>query len=339
MLRIKNKLGLWVFLVSIFCTINTDLSGQLGQTWSSYYETGFAFNPALTAYWDNIEITGSHRQEWTQFDGAPRNSSVGIQVPVLVKGPAKTSSAVGAIIDKDDVGPLSSYGVKLTYAYRLVPKFAKKNLDQLKIGISLNTRQSNFNASEVIAFDGLSNNAINFDEEARPGFSGSIGIFYISANVDREYTTHYFGGLSLVNLLPTSSPIEGLGRLTQGTYSTAHFGFRYVPKRQKFYVEPSLFASYSFDNELLLMLNTRIEFYDKLYLAVGGDTNGSFFGQAGFIIAFTDKSKGLKANSSYNDLSDLRIGLKVGNRFGPISQFVGNSYEFLIAYNFALRKI
>lgn len=312
---------------------------QQGQTWSSYYENGFAFNPALTAYWDNVELTASHRKEWTSFDGAPVNTSVGVQIPILTKDFINTS-AVGAFVDNDIVGPIESIGAKLTYAYRIVPNFQGNKLDQLKIGVGLNVRHKRFNMNNIQAFDGLTDDlSINLEETNPYSFSGSIGFFYISTDVDREYKPHYFMGISINNLSATKSNIESLGEITQSPFFTAHFGFRRLPTRRNFYVEPSIFASYNVDNEFLVMLNARIEFKKKYYISGGGDTNGGYFAQTGFIIAFRDhcrNKRGFSSQSKYNDSTDLRLGFKIGNRFGPISQFVGVNYELLLAYNFAL---
>ena len=328
-----------VATVSISLIFLSTSWAQQGQTWSSYYEKGFAFNPALTAYWDNLELTASHRKEWTGFDGAPLNTSVGVQIPILTRNLINTS-AVGAFIDKDVVGPLESVGAKFTYAYRLVPNFQGSTLDQLKIGIGLNTRYTSFNMRNIEAFDGYPNDLLINSAETNPySFSGSLGVFYISTDINREYKSHYFAGFSLNNLSPVKSNIENLGEISQSPFFTAHFGFRYLPKNRNFYVEPSIFGSYNIDNEFLVMVNARIEYKNRFYVSGGGDTNGGYFAQTGVIIAFKDNCRnrrGFSTNSKYNDLTDLRIGFKIGNRFGPISQFVGVNYELLLAYNFAL---
>ncbi len=331
---IKIGIGL-LSLLSFSC-----LFAQQGQTWSSYYEKGFAFNPALTAYWDNIELTASHRREWTGFDGeAPENTSIGVQIPIIPRGRTNVSS-VGAFLDKDEVGPLNSVGVKLTYSYRIALSDQGGNLDQLRLGIGLNTRFNSFDMTNIIAFDGYENDsAINNTEDGNGlGVSGSVGLFYVSVDVDREYKSHYFMGLSLNNLPTSKSNIKSLGEITQSPFFTAHFGFRYLPKNRDFYIEPSIFASYSTDNEFLVMLNTRIEFKEKFYVAGGGDTNGGYFAQTGFVLGLRNVCGGsshIRSNSRYNDYTDLRLGFKVGNRFGPISQFVGVNYEFLLAFNLA----
>lgn len=309
---------------------------QLGQTWSSYYEKGFAFNPALTAYWDNLEFTASHRKEWTQFDGAPVNTSIGAQIPILSKDISRSS--LGVYLDKDKAGPLNSVGTKLTYAYRIVPNLLGYKNDQLKIGIGVNARTNRFDPSSVIAFESLQDDALNFTQESRYSVSGSVGIFYVSTDNTKEYTSHYFWGLSLNNLSPTKSTIEGLGEVTQNQFATLHLGMRYHPRRSVYYLEPSVFTSYTFDKELLVMLNLRYEYKNRFYAAVGGDTNGGIFGQAGVVVSFKNdcrSRKGYNSNSPYNDYTDLRIGVKVGNRFGPLSQFIGTNYEFLVAYNLA----
>lgn len=326
-----------ILLFILFLVSSIGLQAQQGQTWSSYYEKGFAFNPALTAQWDNLELTASHRKEWTQFEGAPLNTSVGVQIPILPRAAISTSS-VGAFIDKDQVGPLNSIGAKFTYSYRIVPNMLGHKNDQLRIGIGLNTRINRFDPSSAIAFDGLSDDALRFDEQGRHSISGSVGIYYTTVDKSREYKPHYFWGLSLNNISPVRSKIEGLGEITQSTFATLHFGLRHLPKRTNYYFEPSVFASYTFDNELLVMLNVRYEYKNRFYAAVGGDTNGGVFGQTGVVLSFKSqcrKRRGFDSSSRYNDYTDLRIGVKVGNRFGPISQFVGVNYEFLVAYNLA----
>lgn len=186
---INTKIYLFTFFFFCFCT---SLSAQLGQTWSSYYEKGFAFNPALTAYWDNIEITASHRQEWSQFEGAPQNTSLGFQLPILSRDPISTSAA-GVFIDRDEIGPLTSIGAKFSYSYRIVPKLFGNILDQLKLGIGFDVRRMRFDNENLLAFDGIEeDDRINFDSENQFAYSGSVGLFYISSDIKREYENHYF---------------------------------------------------------------------------------------------------------------------------------------------------
>ena len=80
-----------LYIVIIVLGILTSLQAQQRPSWSSFYENGLIWNPALTAKWNRWEVSATHRKEWVGFDDAPAYSTVTFQLPflkILVLSPA-----------------------------------------------------------------------------------------------------------------------------------------------------------------------------------------------------------------------------------------------------------
>jgi hypothetical protein len=91
---------------------------------SPFGETGFLWNPAMTAPWTYYEIDAGFRQEWLGFEDAPQTAYLGIQYPF-----EKENMSLGGYFMHDAVNPVKTNTFALTYAYKLEPGF--KRYDQL----------------------------------------------------------------------------------------------------------------------------------------------------------------------------------------------------------------
>lgn len=63
----KTYLNSIALLLSFFT-----LKAQQLPSWSSFFESGFIWNPALTARNQSNEALLTHRQDWLGFEGAPQ---------------------------------------------------------------------------------------------------------------------------------------------------------------------------------------------------------------------------------------------------------------------------
>ena len=125
------RISLWTLL---FLMMSIHVSSQSSQTWSSFYEVGFMWNPALTAKWNTWEVSTTIRKEWTGFDNSPESGNISFQYPVVKR---RTVLSFGGYIDYDKVGPYSQRSLAGTISYKVRPQLFGNRDDVLSLGGNL----------------------------------------------------------------------------------------------------------------------------------------------------------------------------------------------------------
>ena len=322
----QSNLKYIIFLTFLYFGMPPHLQAKQIANWSSFYENGFIWNPALTARWTSTAVSLTHHKEWTGFEGAPQLSTLAVEVPFYKYGNLVRSS-VGGYLEHDQVGPFRKTGVALTYGYHFTPQLFGHNEDYLSLGFGINTSRFKFDPSKLIAFDGvaidpqLTENTVT---AIRPNVN--IGIYYKStAYYDLE--THYYIGLSVNQVLP-GIIYKGLG-LTSVPHATLHLGYRYFAEREsQSYIEPNLMVIYAPTKAVHAMANIRYEMLNKFWLSGGAATSGELFMQAGLIL---DSESFL--GSIVKD-GALRVGAKADYMIGDFGRTAGIGYEVYLAYVF-----
>lgn len=321
---IKFNLLLILLIYTTFFIL--PLKSQQNSSWSSFYENGFVWNPALTARWNTWEVSSTYRKEWTGFKGAPENGTLGFQYPFIKRF---TTMTVGGFLEHDNVGPFQSTGVAGTYCYKIRPRFFGRRDDVLSFGIKAGLYQYNFDPYELVAYDQPEGDPLlpSNVSSTVPDFAG--GIFYTSVSDFYSYKSHYYAGLAVNKILPLQVKSYLAQPITNTVHINIHGGYRYFPFRAKYYLEPNVFVNYAFDRPMNIMAATRFEMIDKFWLSAGAVTNGDVFGQLGVI--FDKKSM---IGSIVND-GTLRMGVKVDYSMGGLRRYSGVGYEFYMAYLFS----
>jgi len=323
-----NKL---LTLLILLCISFSYSYSQQIPNWSSYYENGFMWNPALTAKWSNLEVSVTHRHDWTGFDDAPQTSSVGVQVPFLRR---VTRVSMGGFLERDAVGPFSKNSFTYTYSYRIAPKLFGNRLDQLRLGIGAQVNQFRYNPNKLTPFDGLEVDP-SLIQEAQSGMGGNItvGAFYLSVDDFNDYKTHYYFGASFNQLLPSKLGTNFLGDIIASPHATLHAGYRYLrSRRSRSYTEPNVMVIYAFDKSINVMANLRYEQKEAYWISGGIVSNGEFFGQMG--IMFNEDS--FLENLINGGL--LKLGIKADYSIGKLRPYAGVGYEVYMAYLFDMDK-
>ena len=321
-MRIKLT-PIWVifFLIPV-------LHAQQSPSWSSFYESGFIWNPALTARWNAWEATTTLRQEWVGFVDAPTYGTVGFQYPFTRY---TTRVAVGGYIDADQVGPYQAIGVGGTYAYKIYPRWFGRRDGVLTLGLGAAVRHYGYNPGSLTAFDGIEGDLSLLDE----GFTAilpdiQIGAFYNSVSDFYAHEPHFYFGIAASGLVPLGIDVSPFGDFRRSPHLYAHGGYRYkASRRAKSYIEPSIMVSYAMTGVVHVMGHMRYEQEQKYWLGLGGVTKGEVFGQVGLI--FNDRSiLGWLVKDGL-----LRIGTKVDYHLGSIRRQAGMGYEAFVSYAFS----
>ena len=197
------------------------LTGSTQQlaNWSSFYENGFIWNPALTARYDTWEVSATHRQEWTGFEDAPTLSMLAVQFPFAQP---ITRVTIGLNAEIDQVGPYRKEGGSLSYAYRFRPQIAGKKFDELRIGMSGQFHRYSLKSTTLVPFDGLE--ADLADQSLSNQFNASCGIYY-SSHDDNDFQNVYFGGLSINQIIPSKINVA-IDQITQRQHISINGGYR-----------------------------------------------------------------------------------------------------------------
>ena len=315
----------FVLTCIILMLISIMALGQQSPNWSSFYDHGFITNPALTAYWSKVEVTATHRQEWTGFESAPQVSSLGLQYPFIKK---ITRVSVGAFLENDKVGPYGKRSVGMTYSYRIVPGFFGNKLDQLRFGLGVQGSQLRYDPEKVVFFDGASAEPGNIaNEDSRWGANINMGLFYLSIDDFNEFKSHYYLGLSV------NQPIPGLvtTALNSSPHASFHIGYRNLrSKRSKKFLEPNLLVMYAWSRAINVMANLRYEQRDAYWAAAGIVSNGDIYAQCGVILD-EDSLMGFMLNQSV-----IRLGVKADYNVGHLRPYAGMGFEAYLAYMFDL---
>lgn len=323
-------------IVLLLVFISSIVQAQLLPNWSSYYETGFVWNPALTAKWNYSEASVTHRQDWVGFDDSPQYTNISFQKPMLHG--VLTKSAYGVFIERDKVGPQEKYGAAATYNYRVRPLWFGENDDVLSLGFMFNLSYYSFNLANATVFD--PNNLVINQEEVSHLINPNVGLgaFYISVSDYYGFAkTHYYFGLSLNQLAPLPiAKFDGrsndinLLKIRSKFHATLHGGYRFVPNKRKFYFyEPGLMMIYG-SGYFHAMGTIKYEERRSFWLAGGLATTGEIFAQAGVILG---------ENSFISNLvkdGELRIGLKSNFNLGSVRRLSAMGLEFYAAYTFEL---
>ena len=176
------------FVMGIF--LLQQAKAQQEQSFTHFMFQQAVYNPAATGNQQNIDFSGLMRQQWVGVSGAPETFFVNIQAPIsFLRGGA------GATIMKDQIGPFSSTGLKLAYAYRSL--FWRGELS-MGISVGLINKAINYNYFNVSDDPIL----VGTDNESGMIFNLDLGLFY-------QEEGRYYIGVSSTQLNQGSMAMAG----------------------------------------------------------------------------------------------------------------------------------
>jgi len=306
----------------------TGLHAQQIPNWSSFYENGFLWNPALTAKWNRWEFTATHRQEWTGFDGAPQTSTLTFQLPFIS---TITKSSIGFMVESDEIGPFSKESIGMSYNYRFRPELFGNGDDVFSLGVLGRADFNRFNPQALVFFDAggdTPQTPTSFDNTIRPNLD--IGLFYTSVSDFYSFKSHYYFGISANRLMSGRVLRIGSGTVQSSIHGSFHAGYRHFPFRSDYFIETSLLVSNAETEALNAMLSVRFEKEYKYWFSGGVVSNGEFFAQAGLIMDEDSFLSALAGDGYY------RLGVKMDYSVRALGRYSGVGYEFYLAYLFEL---
>ena len=101
-------------LIIIFCLASAGAIAQQEAMFTHYSFNTLAVNPAYAGNRDALTVTGLHRSQWVDFDGAPRTNTITLHTPI-----ANERIGLGLTLFNDKIGPTKSNAVFIDFAYNI----------------------------------------------------------------------------------------------------------------------------------------------------------------------------------------------------------------------------
>lgn len=300
-----------IAVVAFFLSTQFATAQQLPYL-SFFDNTGFIWNPAMTAVDYNMRTSIFFRQQWLGFEGAPRTGYVGFEYPWT-----RQNMSFGGAIITDQTGPISKNGVKLTYAYKLERLLNRD--DQMSFGISADFTQFSYDpASEVFNDEG----DILLSSGRNSMFFPSVGAgFFYTNNIEEFDDNSFYFGLSATQVYSTQILLER-GNFDRDMHWFSTIGTKIYLDYQ-FKIEPRLQINVVNSELIDVMVSGNFEMEETFWAGIGYSSAMELSFQGGYILP--------DALARY---SELRIGALANIGLSDKLKDFGPGFEIFFLYKY-----
>lgn len=285
------RIGLLSLSVLMF---SVQLSAQQSIPFNHFSQSNMLWNPGEAGVGGGTNVFFQYRNQWTGFDGAPKNLAIGVDHYIGKR------VGLGMSLYNEQIGPLSNLFGTLNYAYHL--PFEDGTLS-FGINASFINYNGNFTALQTIE----EGDAVFFENLhiVRPNFG--TGVVYYNDKVKF--------GVSVPRLLENKEDQYNIskGNLLERTFYA--FGLYEINIGDDFAITPSAMLLYDIYNGNVMGLDTKILYKNTFGINLGINTLGWLNG--GINIAF-------------NETFEILYSYSVNNQVNQ-AYFAG-SHEFTLVY-------
>jgi type IX secretion system PorP/SprF family membrane protein len=172
-----------LFIVIQICIGVISANAQQDPMFTHYAYNTLAINPAYAGTRDALTITGLHRSQWVDFDGAPITQTITGHTPIF-----NNKVGIGLSFMNDNIGPTNTSSFYIDFSYKI------KINDRAKLAFGLKSGL-NFKKTDLTKLKTKELNDPLFLEDIKsdllPNFG--FGLYY--------YTDKYYIGVSIPKLL------------------------------------------------------------------------------------------------------------------------------------------
>lgn len=279
---------------------------QQNPVYSQYIFNGLVINPAYAGSHVQFSATAMYRNQWVNFEGAPKTFSFSAHTTLL-----KNKIGVGLLATNDEIGSYKNQSLFGSYAFII-----KSPIGTLAMGL-----QAGFNLTSA-DFSGL--NLDDFDDPSFAGFDNKIKPnFGAGAYFHNDYL---FAGFSVPFLLNNniSSDAEALlNEIKEARYYYLHGGLILPLDRAKtVQLNPTILIRAQEGSPLSMDINAGFIFYDVFSI-------GASYRNIDAIITYID----LKISEQFH------FGYSYDWTTSDINKFSQGTHEFMLNYRFRIRKL
>jgi type IX secretion system PorP/SprF family membrane protein len=292
-------------------------SAQQEPQFTQFMFDRLSINPAFAGTQDAICATLLGRQQWSGFSGQPSTGLLNINGPI-----ESIRSGIGASVYVDEIGPLTSTAVRLSFAYHIKLGGATK----LSLGAAVGIMNSVVNPN-WIAYDysappnpesqgigtGVGDNSIPQFRESASAFDASFGAYV--------YNPKFYAGLSAIHL--PAGDLDPLNiRLARHYYFMAGYNFDLTPQLvlTPHVLAKSDLASTQFD------ANATVMYDNTFWLGVSYRLQDAVAPMAGYQYQMPSGK------------STLRIGYSYDFTTSQLNNYSSGSHELMLSFCYKLEK-
>lgn len=307
----KNQLKIVLALGMVGIMSFEGFSQQLPQ-FSQYMFNGLNINPGYAGYKGESYIQSTYRSQWINFPGAPRTFTATADFSAN-----EGTMGFGFSVMSDRLGPVTTNGLLLTYAYRI--QTGANSF--LGLGVSGGVAE--------YAIDGDMLDPNDFPDADLP--QGRVNLFTPNLNGGLFFNTQrFYAGFSVYNLIGKKS-------LEREDVALAYHDFHYyltagvlLPLSDQVQVKPSFLikdvkgAPTSYD------LNAMFLFFQTFW--VGGSYRSNFTLGKDNLPENLDNRNALALILELFVSQNLRIGYAYDHNLNVLNNYGNNSHELSIGY-------
>lgn len=293
----------FIFLVGV----SFNLSAQQYPVYSQYIFNGLVINPAFAGSHVQVSATAMYRNQWVNFDGAPKTFSFSIHSAV-----AKEKVGLGLLVTSDKIGSYNNQNLYGSYAFII-----KSPVGKLALGVQAGFNLINADFSDLNLDNQADQSFSNVSNEIKPNFG--VGAYFSN--------DLFFAGFSVPFLLNSGFDNVDLENAVNDIRSARYYYLRggiTLPLNRMKTVQlvPSLLVRAQEGSPLSIDLNAGVVFYELLSVGVS-------YRNVDALITYID----LKLSDQFN------FGYSYDWTTSDINQFSNGTHEFMLNYRFRIRKI
>ncbi len=246
----------WLVTFTLIALCMADVRAQQLTQYTQYVFNHFSVNPAVAGSKECLDVRLGVRQQWMNFEGAPRTGWASLHGMIGSKRRPYMSNrhGIGAFAEADNAGNWGYSRFLLAYAYHI----QVMEDTYLAFGAFAGVQQMKFDVGNVIATE--------FNDPALDSRSSVLIVPDITPGI-WWYNRNAWAGLSLHNAL--GNRMEGIGqqaRLSRHFMISGGYRYKFGPKMV---VIPSTLIKKSGGSPLAMDVNAMAEWNRTLALGVG----------------------------------------------------------------------
>ncbi|GGF30694.1 PorP/SprF family type IX secretion system membrane protein [Echinicola rosea] len=306
----KNILKIVVFC-GVIMSATPVFCQQLPQ-FSQYMFNGLHINPGYAGYKGESYIQSTYRSQWVNFPGAPKTFTVTGDFSAN-----EGRMGFGFSVLSDRLGPVTTNGVLLTYAYRIQTGMRSF----LGLGVSAGVSE--------YAIDGSMLDPNDHPDIDLP--EGRVNLFTPNLNTGIFFNTpRFYAGLSMYNLVGKKS-------LEREDVALAYHDFHYyltagviLPLSEKVQIKPSFLIKEVKGSPTNYDLNAMFLFFERVWLG-GSYRSNMKLGKDNLPENLSNRNS-LAMIIEFFATNNLRIGYAYDHNLNVLDSYRNNSHEISIGY-------
>lgn len=293
----------------------SSLFAQQDPQFTQFMYDRLSVNPGFAGSKDALCATLLGRQQWSGFEGQPNTGLLNLSAPIK-----SINSGVGLTVFSDELGPQSTLGARLSYAYHL--KLGNAGT-KLGLGIAVGMLSSSLN-NDWIAYDyndgglqgigtGLGDPSISQDGQNATTFDASFGAYL--------YNPRYYVGASVVHL--NEGDLSDMNiEVARHLYFMAGYNFNLGPAWK---LTPHVLAKTDLASTQL-DVNATVMYDNTIWLGATYRLEDAVAPMAGYQFNFAGGK------------SALRIGYSYDFTTSELNSYSSGSHELMLNYCYKLAK-